>query len=36
VLAPFDFARHRWKEIDVPEDVALAQDRCGSGGSDGR
>lgn len=36
VLAPFDFARHRWKEIDVPEDVALAQDRCGAGGSDVR
>ena len=35
VLTPFDFARHRWKEIDVPGDVALAQDRCGTGRSDG-
>jgi choline kinase len=36
VLAPVDFAHHRWKEIDVPGDVALAQDRCGTGRLDVR
>lgn len=29
-LAAFDFADHRWKEIDVPEDVDLARRRCAS------
>jgi choline kinase len=33
-LAGFDFARHRWKEIDVPADVHLAQDLCGRSGDD--
>ncbi len=27
ILAPFDFARHRWKEIDFIEDVAIARAR---------
>jgi len=27
VLAPFDFARHRWKEIDYAEDVDAARSR---------
>jgi choline kinase len=29
ILAPFDFARHRWKEIDYFEDVAIARARVG-------
>lgn len=33
-LAGFDFARHRWKEVDVPADVGIARERCGSGGDD--
>jgi choline kinase len=35
-LAAFDFARHRWKEIDVPADVDLARRRCGDGAGDDR
>lgn len=35
VLAPFDFAGHRWKEIDYAEDVAVARERFGSRGRAG-
>jgi choline kinase len=34
VLSAFDFARHRWKEIDVPADVDLARRRCGRDGGE--
>jgi choline kinase len=36
VLAAFDFADHRWKEIDVPADVDLAREQCGRGADDDR
>lgn len=36
-FAPFDLARHRWKEIDYLEDIAAARARvCGQGRSDVR
>jgi choline kinase len=30
-FAPFDFARHRWQEIDYPADLAAARERFGRG-----
>jgi choline kinase len=31
-FVPFDFARHRWKEIDYVEDIAIARARVGGQG----
>ena len=31
-FAPFDFAPHRWKEIDYVEDIAIARSRIGEQG----